>query len=112
MLGWGYGFPLSRIKGTSGYYLMELVNNGLNGNGFDYLDVYIVQNEETGNNTSERSIATQGGTPLVYIWKEEWIMVPDSEPDGGSFGLKLYIANINVGNSGTLTDNKFTIINF
>ena len=109
-----YTYPLGLSAGTKGYYRMDLVNNNMTNNGgttpLNYLDVYIKTNAESGNNLSERGGATQNGTALSYYSQQEWVMVPDNAPNSGSFGLKLYTANVVLGASGTLADNKFTVV--
>ncbi|HIN39663.1 MAG TPA: T9SS type A sorting domain-containing protein, partial [Flavobacteriales bacterium] len=102
-----YAFPVGQGSATTDYYRTDLVNNGLSGGGFEYLEVYVKTNAETGNNVDSRITATEGGTPIIDMWDKEWMIIPGpsaNEPTNGTFGLRLYIENI----SG-LEDNKFTV---
>jgi hypothetical protein len=105
-----YTYPVGLASSAANYRRMDLTNNNLTGNGFDYLDVYVTKNAETGNNVSSRSTCTHDAGALTHISQEEWMMLPDAEPSSGSYSLKLYLANVTLGNSGTLQDNKFTIV--
>jgi len=103
-----YAYPVGIGANTTDYYRMDLDNNNLSG--MTYLDVYIKRNTETGNNQSQYGGATEDGTGLYYYSKEEWVMTPNLAPGSGSFGLKLWLANVILGASGILQDNKFTIV--
>ncbi|HXH18411.1 MAG TPA: Calx-beta domain-containing protein [Chitinophagales bacterium] len=97
-----YAFPVGNGTGTSNYYLAEIVNGSLSG--ISYIDSKF--KPLTGHSDSELFVWdnwTHGYLRYSSICTEGvWELTPNASPTGGSYGVKLYIANM----SG-LTDNNF-----
>ena len=104
-----YTYPIGLSSSSTDYRRFDLVNDGLNGGGFNYLDVYIEKNTESGQNIASNSVADHFGEAIVYFSEEEWMMEPDLEPDNGEYGIRLYLADITM-TGWALEDNKFTIV--
>lgn len=96
-----YEFPVGFSSGTSGYFRADFINNNITG--VTYIDASVNSITNSGNNIDSRLNTEQDGTPIDDIAETaEWNLLPDAAPSGGSYGVKLYTANI----SG-LTDNQF-----
>ncbi len=97
-----YFYPVGNGTATTNFHNLALLNNNLAG--VTYIDGSVGAVTETGANVDANLNTTQNGTPIINARAEtaEWDLTPDASPSGGSYGVRLYIANI----SG-LTDNQF-----
>lgn len=97
-----YGFPVGNGTGSTNYYLAEMINGSLTG--ITYIDSKF--KPLTGHNDSEMNVTdswTHGY--LSYTTMNTagvWELEPNASPTGGSYSVKLYIANMT-----GLTDNNF-----
>lgn len=99
-----YVFPIGSGTATTDYYRADLINGSLTG--VTYITASVGAITEAVGNELESRLATSQGTDITQISAEAiWQINPDAAPSGGSYGLKLYTANISA-----LVDNEFTIV--
>ncbi|MBU1718139.1 MAG: T9SS type A sorting domain-containing protein, partial [Bacteroidetes bacterium] len=105
-----YALPVGSANNSSGYHLAMFVNNNLTG--VSALNVSVASVTEAGNNIDanlDPAKAIEDGTLLSDVLSDaEWSIEPVGAVSGGSFGVRLYVANIS-GISAS-EDNEFTVV--
>jgi hypothetical protein len=96
---------------TTNRRLMEWVNNNLTG--ISYLDCSVSNSfKGSGQNTDANissSLAVQNGKVVYLIHPEaQWRLGPNTNPSGGSFGVRLYVQNFS--SLSASFDNKFIVL--
>lgn len=101
-----YIFPVGDGAASTNYKRADLSNNNLTG--ISYLDVSVATITETAPNddaTFASQSQTQGSYNLAYIDESaEWDITPNTAATGGSYGVRLYVANTNLS---ATDDNQF-----
>ena len=98
-----YELPVGLSSATSGYRRADLLNNNLSG--VTYIDASVRSITETANNIDSRLSTTQIGSSLTdVLGASVWSLVPNAQPSSGSYGVKLYVANMGLSSA---DDNTF-----
>jgi len=87
-----YEFPLGDGTAATNYKRIDFVNNNLTGTTSLLGSVNSIS--EVGNNIDSRIVATQSGSTLTNVFEAaEWNLIPNIAATGGSYGVRLYVAN-------------------
>ena len=95
-----YTFPVGLGSGSTNYARLDLVNKDLtttSGSAFNYLDVYVEDDSESGNNHSQYLSVYKLGTKGVYASMRTFYMIPDNQPNSGTYGLRMNLENLTFG---------------
>lgn len=94
-----YAFPVGNGIGFTNYQLAELVNSNMTG------VTYITGSfgALTNHNNNDMTASDGSMTYLSVAGDGVWTLTPNSQPGGGSYGIRLYITNF----SSQFTDNEF-----
>lgn len=94
-----YGFPVGIGTGSSSYYLAEVLNNNLSGTSYLTASFGALTNHDNNDMGASDAYMTYQSVAPDGVW----IITPNSQPGGGTYGVQLYITNF----SSQLTDNEF-----
>ena len=97
-----YTFPIGNGTGTSGYHRADLINGNLDG--VNYINASV--DAMPAGDLSALNI-TQEGSMLAEVFDKEWSLTPDAQPQGGTYGINLYLNGVN---GMVVDDNNFTVI--
>ncbi|HEY8399949.1 MAG TPA: T9SS type A sorting domain-containing protein [Cytophagaceae bacterium] len=97
-----YAFPVGRGTTSSDYFLIELENNNLTGNGFTYVNGRF-DNYPAG---GMLSVKEEGTVYYAMCTTGVWRLNPDNAPSNGKYNIIAYTENLNC----DLTDNQFAIL--
>jgi len=112
-----YEFPLGDGTTSGNYKKLSFVNNNLTG--ISYLEASVNSITQGGSDIQSRLDTTgkcwedgDGGpiqTPLSnLLYTAQWNLIPDASPTRGSYGVRLYFANVS-GLSAS-DDNRFSVV--
>ncbi len=88
-----YDFPMGVGNSTAEYYNAMIINNNLTGTSWIQTGAKVLT--ESGNNVDGNLSLSEGGTHYTNLREDcEWDIIPDVQPSGGTYGVRLFIANI------------------
>lgn len=94
-----YGFPVGNGTSSGSYQLAELINNNLSGTSYLTASFNALTNHDDNDMSASDAYMTYQSVASDGVW----IISPNSQPGGGTYGVRLYINNF----SSQLTDNEF-----